>query len=305
MASWRNFVRGLSNEPRSIRKMNHPIQLVSSVFVLLLLVSAEARRQEPTFRVGTETVRVDVLVTERGVPVKGLAATDFDVRDNGIEQRVELIAQDALPLSLVLVLDVSESVQGSRLVNLVAASDGLVTAAEPADQVTLLTFNHALRLAASQSRDREKVRRALARTNGFGMTALRDAVHAGLLLAEGGAGRGVVVVFSDGFDTSSWLSEDQVMSTARLADVLTYAVVIGPQQPRFLRDVTSATGGTLFHAESEAKLKAAFLAVLQDFKNRYVVGYRPTGVDTNGWHDLRVRVKRRPVRVQARPGYVR
>jgi VWFA-related protein len=279
--------------------------LVTSAAVLALVLLAAPRGQEPTFRTRTETVRIDVLVTEHGIPVKGLTAADFEVRDNNVPQRVELITHDPLPVSLVLVLDASESVQGARLANLVGASTALVDALDAKDQVALLAFNHALTLRSRQTANREETRRALAGIRGVGMTALRDAVHSGLLLGENGPGRGMMVVFSDGFDTSSWLTKEQVLATAQLADVLTYAVVIGPQQPNFLAEVTTATGGTVFHAESEAKLKATFLGVLEDFKNRYIIGYQPTGVDTKGWHNLRVRVKSRAVQVQARPGYVR
>jgi len=280
--------------------------VIGVIGVLASVVSsASLGRQDTVFRARTETVRIDVLVTERGVTVKGLAADDFEVLDNGIPQRVELITHEPLPLGLVLALDASESVEGNRLASLVAASNALLDALEPNDSVTLLTFNHALALRTNQSRDPRDARAALAAMQGEGMTALRDAAYAGLLLGENAPGRGIVVIFSDGFDTSSWLSRDQVLSSARLADVLVYAVTLDVRQPEFLRELATATGGTVFQADSEANLKTVFLQVLEDFRNRYLIGYQPTRVAPRGWHTLQVRVKGRGFNVKARPGYMR
>jgi len=266
---------------------------------------ATSPAQETVFRTRTETVRVDVLVTERGVPVRGLTADDFELLDSGVRQRVELISHEPLPLALILALDVSESVEGNRLASLVAASNALVEALEPRDSVTLLTFNHALALKVSLARRQAEARRALEAMHGEGMTGLRDAAYAALLLGENAPGRGMVVVFTDGFDTSSWLNREQLIATARAADALAYAVTLGVRQPTFLREFTAATGGTVFQADSEADLKPVFLRVLEDFRNRYLVGYQPSGVAGQGWHKLEVRVKGRPFSVKARPGYMR
>lgn len=271
----------------------------------LALLAAGASAHAQVFRSQTETVRVEVLVTDHGTAVKGLAAGDFEVLDNGTPQRVELISHDPLPVTLVLVLDGSESVEGTRLSNLVDASRALVDALEQRDSVSLLTFNHALALQVTGARDAGDVRKALAAMKGKGLTALRDAAYAGMVLGENASGRAMLVIFSDGLDTSSWLTQGQVLQSARATDVLTYAVVLGARQPSFLRDLTSTTGGTVFHAGSDADLGPTFLRVLDDFRNRYVIGYRPAGVAADGWHALRVRVKGRRYSVTARPGYIR
>jgi VWFA-related protein len=135
------------------------------------------------------------------------------------------------------------------------------------------------------------------------LTSLIDAAHAGMLLGESDAGRSLLIVFSDGVDTSSWLTADSVLETARRGDVVVYAVEVGDLRESFPRDLSDATGGRLFSVESTKDLSATFSKILEEFRMRYLVSYSPQGVDPGGWHRLDVRVKNRRVTVKARPGY--
>jgi hypothetical protein len=80
--------------------------------------------------------------------------------------------------------------------------------------------------------------------------------------------------------------------------------VAGAGRIRFLRDVCEQTGGRILSAESTRRIGETFLAVLDEFRHRYLVSYVPQGVSKGGWHRLAVRVKRRGVVVGARPGYL-
>ncbi len=132
-----------------------------------------------------------------------------------------------------------------------------------------------------------------------------DGVFAGMMVGESDAGRALLIVFSDGLDTSSWLTANAVLDTAKRADVVAYGVSVkSPVKPEFLRDLTSFSGGRLFEVEKEANLRSAFLGVLEEFRQRYLVSYRPRGVAKNGWHRLDVRVKNRKATIKARPGYL-
>ena len=94
------------------------------VFVIAATVlGATERSQRPTFAARVESVRVDALVTENGQPVPGLGPADFDVFDNGVRQDVDLVSFEQVPLDVVLVLDMSDSVAGERLDHLRSASD--------------------------------------------------------------------------------------------------------------------------------------------------------------------------------------
>src|SRR5439155_466794 len=123
------------------------------------------------------------------------------------------------------------------------------------DQSALLTFNHAVQLGAKLSGDVAQVRTALTRAKGEGSTSLIDGVYAGIQIGESDAGRALLVIFSDGLDTSSWLPAERVLDAAKRSDVVAYAVAVrSPARPEFLRDLTAFTGGRLFEVEKTEKL---------------------------------------------------
>jgi VWFA-related protein len=270
----------------------------------LALISTQGSAQAPTFSSRVEAVRVDVLVTNRGRIVRGLQAADFQVIDNGVPQVVDLVMFERLPLKVVMVLDMSDSVAGQRLEHLQAAGALLLDQLAPDDEAALVTFSHVVAIDAPLTTDRTPLRAALARTRASGRTALIDAAHTGIVLGEAGVGRTLLIVFSDGVDTSSWLSADAVLETARRTDVVAYFVSDGERRtPAFNRELTSLTGGALIEIASTRDLGAAFVRILEEFRQRYVISYTPRGVPAGGWHRLEVQVKGRGASVQARPGY--
>jgi len=274
--------------------------LVTSIVVA---AAAVVRTQDVTFSSKVEAVRVDVLVTDNGVPVRGLGPADFDIRDNGVAQQIDLVSFEQIPLNVVLALDMSDSVAGDRLERLRTAGGAILSGLQKADQSALVTFSHAVRLGAKLSGDVAQVRAALARANGEGSTSLIDGTYAGIQIGESDAGRALLIVFSDGLDTASWLPAEKVLDAAKRSDVVAYAVAVrSPAKPEFLRDLTSFTGGRLFEVEKTDKLDALFVGILQEFRQRYLVSYTPRGVARQGWHKLDVRVKRGGT-VKARPGY--
>jgi VWFA-related protein len=285
--------------------MNIPYarRLVAAL-ALVVATTGRAVAQTPTFTSGAEAVQVDVLVTDRGRPVMGLGASDFEVRDNGVLQQVELVSLEQLPLKVVLALDMSGSVAGERLDHLREAAEALLKGLKSQDRAALLTFSHAVTRRAALTRNLDQVRAALETEGSRGGTALVDGAYTGMLIGEADAGRALMIVFSDGLDTSSWLPPDAVLETTKRSDVVVYAVAVGPSRhSAFLRDMTTLTGGNLFELEGTRDLGATFVRILAEFRNRYLVSYSPRGVDRAGWHRLDVRVKTRSATVRARPGY--
>lgn len=272
--------------------------------VLLLTSALAAHGQGPSFSTTTEVVRVDVLVTDRGQPVLGLGPDDFELFDNGVRQHVDLVNFDDIPLNVTLALDMSDSVAGPRLERLRAAASALLAGLRPADQAALVTLSHIVRLDAALSTNLESVRNALGKARGIGETALIDGIYAGIMVGESDLGRPLLIVFSDGIDTSSWLAPQAVLDIAKRSDVVAYAVSTpSPMKPVFLRGLASLTGGRLFEVESAANLEAIFVSALDEFRHRYLISYTPRGVTPEGWHRLAVRVKRKAT-IKARPGYL-
>jgi len=274
--------------------------------IVAVVVAASAvtvRTQNAAFSAKVEAVRVDVLVTDKGQPVRGLAPADFEIFDNGVPQQVDLVSFEQIPLNVILALDMSDSVAGERLDHLRAAGRALLNGLKPEDQAALVTFRRDVTLDADLTARAADVRAALDRAEPSGETALVDGTYSAIVVGESDVGRALLIVFSDGLDTSSWLSSESVLDSAKRSDVVAYAVSVGRVKAEFLRDLTSFTGGRLFEIEKTANLSAIFLSVLDEFRQRYLVSYTPRGVAKNGWHRLTVRVKRGAT-VKARPGYL-
>jgi len=282
-------------------------RLAGVVIAAFVLAAAglPAQTQNPTFSSKVEAVRVDVLVTEDGKPVRGLRAADFEVLDNGVRQTVEFASAEQLPLNVVFTFDLSDSIVGERLANLREASRAVLDGLLKGDQAAFVAFNDAVLVGPGLTTDAGLVRAAIDRAEPAGNTSLVDAAFAGMMLAEADVGRGLVIVFSDGLDTSSWLRPKAVLDVAKRSDTVVYAVSAGQaRRAEFLGDLAEQTGGRLFKIESTRSLSAVFLEVLDEFRQRYLVSYSPTGVPQEGWHQLTVRVKGRTATVRARPGYV-
>jgi VWFA-related protein len=118
-------------------------------------------------------------------------------------------------------------------------------------------------------------------------------------------GRTLLIVFTDGIDTSSWLTDTRVLDAARRSNVVAYGVsTAGVAKRSFLREFADRTGGATFEVASETDLRATFVRILDEFRQRYVISFTPS-VASSGWHPLTVRVRGRGVVVRARAGYVR
>jgi VWFA-related protein len=283
-------------------------RLAAAAMSLWLGVTILAAPQTPTFSSRLEAVRVDVLVTEDGRPVRGLKPADFDIRDEGVPQTVDLVSFEKIPLNVVLAIDVSDSVAGDRLDHLRDASRAVLGRLTKTDQVGLVSFNHAVEVRADLTNDTAPVQSALDEVQPSGATALVDGTYAAMVLAEPvgpNARRGLVIVFTDGADTISWLTPDRVLDASRRADAVMYGVIVRSRnKASFLHELSERTGGGMVEIESTKDLANRFVAILDEFRQRYLVSYTPRGVPAAGWHRLDVRIKGRKVAVKARTGYL-
>lgn len=260
--------------------------------------------QGATFASRVDSVRVDVSVRQGGKAVGGLAAADFEVFDNGVRQTVDFVGLENTPVNVVLALDMSGSVQGTRLAQLRKAGTVLVTALTPGDTGAIVVFTELVTVRSLFTSDRGRLLAALQAPAAGADTALVDATHASLVLGESETGRQLVIVFSDGVDTASFLSQALVLDTARRASAVVYAVTSPQVEDGFLDDVVRLTGGRRLDVSSLDRLSHAFAEILSESRSRYLLSYRPTGVPAGGWHDLIVRVRGGKGEVRARPGYL-
>jgi VWFA-related protein len=163
-----------------------------------------------------------------------------------------------------------------------------------------------VRLDSPLTTDLEQIRAALdkAKPQPFSNSSAINASYAGLMLAQSKAARPLLIIFSDGLDTLSWLTEDEVLESAKQTDVVVYAVSAGHLQGKtFLHDLTKSTGGSVFEVESTKNLDKVFVGILEEFRRRYLLTFIPQGVSNSGWHTLKVRVKGSPDKIIHRLGY--
>ena len=195
------------------------------------LLPPSPQQTPPVFGASVESVYIDAFVSQRGAPVSGLLATDFELRDNGVAQQLDLVARDAQPLLAVLAFDASNSLDGEKLIALKAASQALLDTLRPEDEATLLTFSDSIDWLVPPTTDKAAVRNALDRVRAGGGTPVMDALYAAMTLPKA-SGRTLVVLFTDGVDNLSWLDRRQVQVIAERSNVLVHVVSLQPPVAR-------------------------------------------------------------------------
>ena len=312
--------------------MTRDLILLGALLASLLAPPALAQAPAPTpptFAVEVENVYVDAFVSRQGRPLTGLAASDFELRDNGVSQRLELVAADTQPLLTVLTFDMSNSLAGGKLASLRAASQALLNALRPEDEATLFCFTDDVHWLVSPTTDKASLGLALAKLQPGGGTAIMDALYAALTLPSTRS-RSLVVLFTDGADNASWLDWRQVQKVAERSNAVIHVVGLKPPQliapgetthfgirsvpvesptdlefeaPWGLRQVAELTGGRYWEAESLDRLKIAFGAIAEAMGKRYVLRYAPENVKRPGWHRIELKLRGKKGDVRTRTGY--
>jgi len=277
-------------------------RIVSAAGIVCLLTASV--QTQTSFRTRVESVRLDVLVTAGDRPLLGLSARDFEVRDNDELQQVTLIGAGSVPLDVILALDMSSSLTAGRLTALRSASASLVKTLEADDRAAVVTFNQSVSRLQPLSSDHRLVERALADATPSGATSLVDAMYASIGIAEPGDRRTLLIVFSDGIDTASWLPAASVVRAAQRSETVIYAVstAAANRSPTLLSEVTGPSGGKVLEVDS-ARLRSAFVQILTEFRERYLLSYTLPSTASAGWHRIDVRVKRRGAQARTRSGY--
>ena len=273
------------------------------LLVILMSLSVLHAAQELTFRSRTNLVRVDVLVSNGRQPITDLTPADFEVRDQGTQQKLEFMRFEELPLNIVVVCDLSLSVAGDDAANIVRAVRSLLPNLRKGDRVSLITFGDVVVERLPLTEDVGSLVTALETAKPVGLTPLIDAVYSGITLIGPEPGRSLVLVFSDGLDTSSFLRQAQLLEAVKASPATVYAASVGTASTALLKEVTDTSGGRHTEIASTRNLEAVFSEFLGEFRKRYVLGYEPTST-APGWHRLEIKVRRPGVDVRARPGYV-
>jgi Ca-activated chloride channel homolog len=251
-----------------------------------------ARAQEQpqgVIRVGVNLVLVDATVKNKaGQIMADLKKEDFEVREDGAAQKLDVFSRDELPINVALVLDLSDSI-GPFLGPLRDAANTALSALKPDDEAALFTFSTGAEMRVPFTKDKAEIANQINSFKAGGATNINDGIFIACkyLLPLPPKGRRVIILISDdvGTDAGGQGTRD-IVTEAIAADAVLYNLKIpgyNPPQTLFaagmipglvnIRKVMDETGGELFNVQDIAHLDEVFRALIQRIKTRYTLGY--------------------------------
>jgi Ca-activated chloride channel family protein len=306
--------------------------------ILLLAVAGSAAGQQPStnpaaqdpvFRSGASLVALNITVTDGDKKyVTGLKSEDFSIYEDGVQQHVQFFEAHEVPVDLIVLLDASSSMSDKMGVVHEAAL-GFLSSMRPADRGAVVAFSDGVEIVQTLTSDRQLLEDAVRRTKPHGATALYNALYVALKQFGRAAQqtdevrRQAIAVLSDGEDTSSLVTFDDVLGVARKSGVSIYTIGL---QSKYAAARAGSSGGRRYFSESEYslktlaqetgaqsffpnvvnELKGIYALIAEELSAQYSIGYSPTNSRADGrFRRIVVRITSRPeLRPRARAGYV-
>lgn len=288
-------------------------------WALTSLWCASLFAQETVIRVDVNLVRILATVKDaQGKLVGALEKEDFTVADNGVPQEIAVFdRQTEQPLRIALLVDESASTAkdlGYMLDAIRRFLRALLAQGNARDSVALYSFNYEVRKHNHFTRNLATLERSLKALRPVAGTSLYDAIYLASGELEGREGRKVLLVVTDGGDTTSTTDFHKALEAAQLADAVIYSVLVMPITndagrniggENALTTLGQRTGGRVFTPTLGPALDAAFSSVLTELRTQYLIGYYPRNLppSQDRFHRLDVQVRRTELRVSARNGY--
>ncbi len=278
--------------------------LISSIFLSAALqgvnLSGQTVRQSepPTFRVGVETVFVKAAVTDPlNRYVTGLEKEHFRVYEDKVEQTISHFTQQAAPISVGIIFDISDSMKENN--NIQKAKSAIMRFLEfgnPEDEYFLITFNQTTTLVEGFTHDKATVQNEIAFRKPGGRTALYDAVYMGLDQIQMAKNeKKALILITDGEDNRSRYTSSEVREFAKEADVQIYGIgeegKLGYGRSE-IQNIVGITGGRAFFPNSFNELDYYIDLIHAELRNQYVLGYVPTNKVHDGkWRKIQVKLE--------------
>ena len=299
--------------------------LVALGAAVALPAAAQAPRptpRPPVFEAGIEVINLNVSITDaRGQYVSGLGRQDFAVFEDGIKQDLSIFAHENLPISMVLMVDTSASMD-QKLPMARSAGKRFVRTLRAEDMAQVMQFNDRATVLQDFTSDHAALESAFDRTEASGPTALHNALYVALKdLARQKAGRELrrraLVLLSDGEDTASLVTDDQVLDLARKTEINIYAISLRArtasdrnrlkfsQAAHLLTALTQDTGGQAHFPNSISELEAVYDRIAEELRTQYSLGFVSSNKRADGkWRRIVVRVPgREDLKVRHKLGY--
>ena len=282
-------------------------------FLLARFALPQTPVQQPplTFGASIDIINLTVTVTDaQGRLVAGLDREAFAVYEDGAKQELALFSKERLPLSVVLLMDTSASME-DKLAAARTAAKRFVATLVPEDRARVVSFNNRIDVLQDFTNDRSALNAGIERLQPSGSTALHNAFYISIkdLQKEKqtkALRRQAIILLSDGENTSSIVTDEQVIELARKAEISIYSIRLTAdfegdkgraafsQATHLLSVLARETGGQAFFPAQIQELDSAYDQIAEEMRTQYSLGYIPTNLKKDG------RYRRIVVRIPSR-----
>jgi Ca-activated chloride channel family protein len=280
------------------------------------------RAQQPAFRSAIDVVSMNVTVTDStNKYITDLTEQDFEIFEDGVKQDLTLFNRTNLPVALSLLIDTSSSME-DRMVSAQDAAIGFVRKLRPSDLGEVIGFDSRAEVLQKFTSNASELEHAIRKTVAGGSTSLNNAIYISLkglkkipIRAEEEIRRQAIILLSDGEDTSSLVTFEDVLDLARRSETAIYAIGLmednaGGQSKGFreatyaLRQLTNDTGGRAFFPADLKTLASVYGQIYDELSSQYTIGYTSKNGRRDGaWRRLVVRIARPNVTARTKQGY--
>ena len=283
-------------------------------------LSAEQDRQQPSFTTGIDVVALSVTVIDRdGRLVTGLNQEEFVIYEDGVQQETTFFTRTQLPIALALLIDTSASMD-EKMSTAQEAAIGFSRRLRPEDLAEIIDFDSRVDILQGFTTDVDELEHAIRRTSAGGSTSLYNAMYISLKELEKAplgaeeVRREAIVVLSDGEDTSSLVSFEEVLELAKRSETAIYSIGLQSEDSRsrtgfreadfVLRQLAQETGGRAFFPKAVEDLPSIYQQISDELSSQYTVGYISANPLRNGqWRRIVVRVNREETVARTKQGY--
>jgi Ca-activated chloride channel homolog len=279
------------------------------------------------FHAGVDIVALNVVVTDgQQKPVNGLLANNFTVLEDGVPQDVSFFAASEVPLDLSILLDASASMS-DKMQTVQEAAAGFAMRLNPSDRISVMAIKDTVKFVHPLDEDVEGALGAIRQTTAGGGTALYNALYMGMRemikqrRGNGEVRRQAIAVLTDGDDTASLVSFDDVMDVAKQSGIAIYTITLKSSLPVKFTDLTVRrsfqesefamkalaleTGARSFFPADISELAGVYGVIAQELSNQYSIGYSSKNPRQDGaFRHVLVRVDQPGARTRTRSGYV-
>jgi VWFA-related protein len=240
--------------------------------------------------------------------ITDLAKEDFKILEDGREQRVIDFYKETRPITMAILLDTSGSMRGEKIAAVHLAAVAFVESLRPIDSALVIDFDDNVFLIQPLTSDHEPLQESITSTEAIGGTAMYDALHAAYRKIGEIEGRKVIVLLSDGADTTSQFGHRRVLEEAKTNNTMIFSIGLsgdgGGADKSVLQEFSDVSGGRFFAVRKPDQLPEAYKNIAEELGNQFYISYSTSNDNWDGhWVKLKVESKRPGIKISHRSGY--